>query len=125
MVLSHHLTADTLKQFVAGHLGLSASESVLSHLAECEQCLAAADQLWAEQPAQRAIATKIDLEPDVASRVRQKLVSRIHLADVNVTALRLGTVGFWRVALGILRPLMRSPRRHKKGIDNDRSRSDP
>ncbi|MEW5987740.1 MAG: hypothetical protein AB1791_13990 [Chloroflexota bacterium] len=113
MVLSHHLTVDALKQFVAGRLGPGASESVLSHLAECEQCLAAADQLWAKQPVQRVMAAKVELEPEAANRVHQKLVNHIHLADLNVTALRLGTVGFWRVALGILRPLMRSSRRKK------------
>ncbi len=116
-----HFSRDLLERYVSGQLSETESESITSHLAECEACLSLTDQLWTRQPIGEALLDNPDLDTDTASRLERKLVARIHRSNLGSAVTRLGTQGFLSVAFGLLRPFMAAkPTPHvEKGTKDD------
>ena len=117
------LSQELLRRFVAGELDDTQNETIMARLAEDEDSLAIVDALWQEQPSQTAVLQLPDIEPERAQQMRRQLVQQIHRADLAVNMVRMGTTGFGRVALSLLRPLI-SPqnqggknRRRRRGND--------
>ncbi len=108
---STHISQERLEQFVTGLLSEAEAEDVMSHLAECEQCLSLTDTLWTSQPVGRTLSESVDLDVTTAERLERRLVSRIHRSNLSGAVVRLGTQGFMSVALGLLRPLIVTRRR--------------
>ena len=106
MTAGTHIDFDILSSFVAGQLGKSETNQVMTHLAECEECLVRVDDLWARQPTGAAIA--VGLDDRTAIRMERHLISRIHRSNLAETILSLGTEGFMSVAMTLLRPFLGS-----------------
>lgn len=117
------LSQELLRKFVAGELEDAENEQVLFRLAEDEASLEIVDALWSEQPAPTAVFTIPDLEPERAQRVRRRLVQQIHRSDLAMNVVKMGTMGLGSVAVGLLRPLLTTPKRdqrhQKRGRGND------
>ncbi|MBK8903397.1 MAG: hypothetical protein IPM53_19600 [Anaerolineaceae bacterium] len=106
------LSDELLQQFVAGELDDAQTEAILTRLAEDEASLEKVDALWQEQSLVTAAFTIPPLEPERAQRLRHRLVRQIHRANLSVNIIKMGTCGFGRVAVSLLRPLL-APQNHK------------
>lgn len=117
------LTKELLRRFVAGELDEVENEAILVRLAEDEASLEFVDTLWQEQRSQTAVNDLPDLAPERAQRVRRQLIRQIHRSDLAANIVKMGTGGWSRVALSLLRPLLdtqnreRRHRRRQRGND--------
>jgi anti-sigma factor RsiW len=103
-----HLTNYQLQEFISGRIDAAESEQILTHLEQCEHCLVRIDALWSQQPVASAMVELAELDAPTAQRLERQLVSKIHRSNLSATVLRLGTRGFFSVAVSLLRPFMRS-----------------
>lgn len=94
-----------LRRFIRGELDEEESNEVIEVLANHDQCIALLDQLWIQQPVGQALAATPDLDNEVAIRLENKLVRQIHRSNMARTVFKMGTQGFFSVALGLIRPL--------------------
>lgn len=108
------LSKALLRRFVAGELDDAENEAILARLAEDEASLAIVDALWQEQPSQTAVLQLPALEPERAQQVRRRIIQQIHRADLAVNVAKMGTKGFGRVALSLLRPLLNDKNRDRR-----------
>jgi anti-sigma factor RsiW len=114
-----HIPRQQLEQFVKGQMNETESEQVMSHLGQCDHCLALTDELWNEQPVSRAMSEIVDLDDRTAERMQRKVTSQIHRSNLSGNMIRLGTQGFLSVALGLLRPLVGQQRNRTRGAYDD------
>ncbi len=95
-----------LLAFVNGQLSETETTTILSHLAQCDQCLATVDQLWAEHPVGLASRAVPELDPIAAKRLENRLVKRIHRSDLGGRVVWLGTVGLMNTHLVMFGPML-------------------
>lgn len=111
--MSDHPEWSELEALLADRLDGSRAESIVEHLADCDRCMALADQIWGG-----LAALSEDLEVpsiDAATRwdVERSVFRRIHRADAGSQLARLMTDGLLAVILALLRPLVAT------GTDHD------
>lgn len=93
-------------------------ESLLEHLAECDDCLGSFDDLWRRRFSDASEPASPDPDPQTATRLENRVFSRIHVASLAGSFLWLATDGILWVILGLLNPLLDSkPSGQGKGAD--------
>ena len=96
-----------LRRFIRGELNESESSEVIDVLAENEECMAFLDTLWVQQPINQALAAAPALDGATALRVQTRLIDQIQRTNLTGTMFKMGTQGFFEVAMGLLRPFSR------------------
>jgi anti-sigma factor RsiW len=81
-----------LPEFVAGRATVDETRRVLQHLEICQECFEKVERLWqaSDHPTWTA---KQALPPAAATRVRRRVLKRIHLADLGSEFVRLAGRG--------------------------------
>jgi hypothetical protein len=110
-----------LRRFVRGELNESESNEVIDVLAENEKCMEFLDNLWVQHPIGQALAAAPALDGATALRVQNKLINQIQRSNLTGTMFKMGTQGFFEVAVGLLRPFSRQtktlqPRRKRNQL---------
>lgn len=106
MMVKEHPT--NLPAFVAGRLNEQESQAILDHLAICDACLTAVDELWPALDQEMVPALGPDLPDDRAAALESRLVSRMHRSNLAARVLWFSTQGVAQVALAFLEPFLGS-----------------
>ncbi len=103
---TEQFSQETLRRFVAGKLNPNETDAVIRHLPEDDEALDFVDDLWKEQNDwHTGDAPVTPLTPQTAQLVEKKVVTRIHRSDLSGHILRMGTLGFGKVIMALIRPL--------------------
>ncbi len=97
---------NSLEAFVEGRLNEHETQTILEHLAECDQCLADVDLLWGRDLGRPDGLQMPDLDPIVSSRLHRYLLRRIHMSQLTRDIVLLGTRSLVGVAVALIRPVM-------------------
>ena len=100
------LSPELLKKFVAGQLTDAEMEEVLIHLSEDEESLNNIEDLWQSEPMAQAVSIASEIDPKSATRIKRKVIKRIHRSDLSGQVVQLGVRGFMDVTMAMLRPLL-------------------
>lgn len=110
---SNHIDEQTLKRHVAGQLSQAATDVVLTHLGQCDNCLERAEQLWQQAPLGPARPTEAE-ETAVSPKQREhRLINQINRSNLGGKLVEIGFSGFFDVVLALLRPFSGSPAKKK------------
>ncbi len=113
---------ESLEDFVAGRKNDEENAHILEHLADCEQCAAEVEALWAKSPASHILPETSEAPPEAMTALEESLFRRIHRSDLGGQVIRLGTQGFINLIAALLSPLANRRRPSKQGgLPNDRS----
>lgn len=112
--MTQHYDPDTLQAFVKGRLSETETEAVVAHLADCDVCLAAVDQLWAEQPLATHAPFVRDFDPTAVKALENRLLNRLHRSNLGSRTIWLGTAGLINTLLAIVRPFFSSSQASKR-----------
>ena len=110
-----------LEAFITGQMSEEENEAILSHLADCDQCLSVADGYWQQEIGDVLKIQPPELDPEIAERVEHLVLSRIHHTDLADQVLLFGSLGLFISWKALLRPfLIRSKRtiQAKEGISD-------
>ena len=115
-----------LAAFIKGSLTDIESETILTHLEECEHCLSIVDSLWEEGGWQDS-NSNLRLDHDTAARLEQKLYRRIHRSQLAGDVVTLGTRGMFETVFALLAPFigMFSPPTEDKQKERKKSDAKP
>ena len=73
MAATTHVSEARLEYFANGRLPPTACESILNHLADCDQCLTVMDVLWTSQPENAAVALPLPIAKRLERTLRQRI----------------------------------------------------
>lgn len=103
----HEYPLHLLEAFIAGQLSAEENDRILSHLPECDRCLADVDLLWTQQLDDEPRSQIPELESEIAERVEGMILDRIRRTDLVGQIVKLGTLGLFMSWQALVRPLVR------------------
>lgn len=97
-----------LEAFISGQLSEEENEAILSHLADCDQCLSVADRYWSQEFGEVSGFQPPELDPGIAEHVEHLVLRRIYHTDLVEHVILFGSLGMFVSWKALIKPFFRT-----------------